>query len=212
MNVARETLMHMRRAPKGQGLPEGRRKLSGERIATGRVSEINSSPRCGFSSLWGYATENALSVLYFRGGSRMSCRRVLVTNNPLLKEKVDSCDFVTGSSLDVLVRTRDFVHEGWVLLSHPLYGNLRPHQHPYRSILAETTQDKTAVDLLSLEYIENAIAIYSARSTRILLAEGMPEAVRQDFAFIDGELMKDSLSRYGMFVREVSLNRAAKRR
>lgn len=140
----------------------------------------------------------------------MSCRRVLVTNNPLLKEKVASCEFVAGSSLDVLIRTRNFVHEGWVLLSHPLYGNLRPHQHPYRSILAETTQGKSSVDLLSLEYIENAIAIYSAQSTRILSADGMREAVRQDFAFIDGELMKESLSRYGMFVRDVSVNRAAK--
>ncbi len=137
----------------------------------------------------------------------MFCRKMLVTNNPLLHEHVSSCDFVEGNSLDVLVRTRNFIHEGWALLSHPLYGNLRPHQHPYRSILMERPQGASSgADLLSVEYIENAIAIYSSQSSRILSAEGIPDSVRQDFAFIDAELMKESLSRYRMFIREVSVN------
>lgn len=137
----------------------------------------------------------------------MFCRKMLVTNNPLLHEQISSCDFVEGNSLDVLVRTRNFIHEGWVLLSHPHYGNLRPHQHPYRSILMERPQGASSgADLLSVEYIENAIAIYSSQSSRILSAEGIPDSVRQDFAFIDAELMKESLSRYHMFIREVSVN------
>jgi precorrin-6x reductase len=64
----------------------------------------------------------------------------------------------------------------------------------------------SGADLLSVEYIENAIAIYSSQSSRILSAEGIPDSVRQDFAFIDAELMKESLSRYRMFIREVSVN------
>lgn len=137
----------------------------------------------------------------------MFCRRMLVTNNPLLNEQISSRDFVKGNSLDVLIRTRNLIHKGWVLLTHPLYGNLRPHQHPYRSILMERASDSSSsVDPLSVEYIENAIAIYSAQSSRILSVEGMPEDVRQDFAFIDADLMKESLSRYRMFIREVSVN------
>jgi len=137
----------------------------------------------------------------------MFCRRMLVTNNPFMNEKISSCDFVKGSSLDVLVRVRDHIHSGWVLLSHPLYGNLRPYQHPYRSVLMEILRAEPApADLLSVEYIENAISIYSAERSRILTVSGMPEEVRQDFAFIDAELMKESLSRYGMFAREVSKN------
>ncbi|HOO87682.1 MAG TPA: GrdX family protein [Synergistales bacterium] len=132
---------------------------------------------------------------------------MLVTNNPLLNEQISSRDFVEGNSLDVLIRTRNLIHKGWVLLTHPLYGNLRPHQHPYRSILMERASDSSSsVDPLSVEYIENAIAIYSAQSSRILSVEGMPEDVRQDFAFIDADLMKESLSRYRMFIREVSVN------
>ncbi len=137
----------------------------------------------------------------------MFCRRMLVTNNPLLNEQISSRDFVEGNSLDVLIRTRNLIHKGWVLLTHPLYGNLRPHQHPYRSILMERASDSSSsVDPLSVEYIENAIAIYSAQSSRILSVEGLPEDVRQDFAFIDADLMKESLSRYRMFIREVSVN------
>ncbi len=137
----------------------------------------------------------------------MFCRKMLVTNNPLLNEQIYSCDFVEGNSLDVLIRSRNLIHKGWVLLTHPLYGNLRPHQHPYRSILMERVSESSAtVDPLSVEYIENAIAIYSAQSSRILSVEGMPEDVRQDFSFIDADLMKESLSRYRMFIREVPVN------
>lgn len=135
----------------------------------------------------------------------MSCRRLLVTNNPLLRKNVSSCDFVEGDSLDVLLQARDCVHAGWILLSHPLYGNLRPHQHPYRSILLEYPSGKgpASLDITSLEYMENALRVYSSQKTHILTVGGMPEDVRSDFAFLDGELIKESLSRYGMLSREL---------
>ena len=134
----------------------------------------------------------------------MSCRRLLVTNNPLLRNAVPSCDFIDGNPLAVLLRSRDYVHLGWILLSHPLYGNLRPHQHPYRSILLERPdgEPRPPLDLQSLEYVENALGVYSAEKERILSDKGMPEGVRDDFAVIDAELMKESLSRYGLWPRE----------
>lgn len=134
----------------------------------------------------------------------MSCRRLLVTNNPLLRNAVPSCDFIDGNPLAVLLRSRDYVHLGWILLSHPLYGNLRPHQHPYRSILLERPdgEPRPTLDLQSLEYVENALGVYSAEKERILSDKGMPEGVRDDFAVIDAELMKESLSRYGLWPRD----------
>ena len=72
--------------------------------------------------------------------------------------------------------------------------------------MERASDSSSSVDPLSVEYIENAIAIYSAQSSRILSVEGMPEDVRQDFAFVDADLMKESLSRYRMFIREVSVN------
>ncbi|MGI6790395.1 GrdX family protein [Aminivibrio sp.] len=134
----------------------------------------------------------------------MSCRRLLVTNNPLLNNNIRCAEFVEGDSLNVLIRARDLVHSGWKLLSHPLYGNLRPHQHPYRSILLEyARQEKTQIpDIQSLDYMENALGVYSPEKSRIPSDDDMPEDVRDDFAFLDAELMKESLSRYGLWPRE----------
>ena len=130
----------------------------------------------------------------------MSCRRLLITNNPFLSKNI-SCSFpVEGTSLDVLRAARDRVHGGWTVLSSPLYGNLRPHQHPYRSILIEKSENQPAgVDLLSLELIENALSIYTSQEFCILSPENMTEEVREDFACIDAELMKETLERYRLF-------------
>ncbi len=130
----------------------------------------------------------------------MSCRRLLITNNPFLSENISCSLPIEGTTLDVLRAARDHVHAGWILLSSPLYGNLRPHQHPYRSILAERTDDTAcSVDISSLELIESALFIYTSRSSRILSAEDMSEDVRQDFAYLDSELMKETLERYRLF-------------
>ncbi len=45
MNAARETFLRIKESAEGARLAErGGRKLSGERIAAGRISEMNSSP------------------------------------------------------------------------------------------------------------------------------------------------------------------------
>ncbi|MEA4880225.1 MAG: GrdX family protein [Synergistaceae bacterium] len=133
----------------------------------------------------------------------MSCRRLLITNNPLLSKNISCSLPVEGTSLDVLRLSRDHVHGGWAVLSSPLYGNLRPHQHPYRSVLIEKSESQPGgVDLLSLELIENALLIYTSQEFSILSPEGMPEEVREDFACIDAELMKETLERYRLFPRQ----------
>ncbi|MDR1649266.1 MAG: GrdX family protein, partial [Synergistaceae bacterium] len=74
---------------------------------------------------------------------------VLITNNPSLCGAVFAGRLVDGSSLDVLIAARDAVHLGASLLTHPLCGNLRPHQQPFRSILIEENPG-ALVDLESL--------------------------------------------------------------
>lgn len=132
----------------------------------------------------------------------MHCRMVLVTNNPFLRDKVSSCEFISGNSLEVLIKARDLIHGGWVLLSHPLYGNLRPNQHPYRSILLcrdDGRERRPPLDMESLGHVENALRIYGAERERILSDVGMDEAFKEDFAFVDGELMRETLLRYGLW-------------
>ena len=64
----------------------------------------------------------------------MQNNTVLITNNEELSRIVRNGRFVEGSSLDVLVSVRSSVHLGGRLLTHPLCGNLRPYQQPFRSV------------------------------------------------------------------------------
>ena len=98
--------------------------------------------------------------------------------------------------MDVLIRVRDGVHRGDRLLTHPLCGNLRPYQQPFRSILIEEHPGEP-VDVESLSLIEEAVAVYSFCGDRLLLPENLTEESRADYAFIDCELMRESLERYG---------------
>lgn len=124
-------------------------------------------------------------------------KRVVVTNNSNLFRSVKSGRLIEGSSLDVLINVRDAVHLGGRLLTHPLCGNLRPYQQPFRSILIEE-KPGGLVDLESLSAIEEAVLVYRSCSDRLLLPETLPPATREDYAFVDFELMRESLEQYGL--------------
>ena len=132
----------------------------------------------------------------------------LVSNNEELCREVQTGRFVKGSSLDVLIRVRDGVHRGDRLLTHPLCGNLRPYQQPFRSILIEEHPGEL-VDLDSLSLIEEAVAVYKACEDRLLLPENLTEETRADYAFIDAELMRESLEQYGQLRRGAMLRPAS---
>ena len=121
---------------------------------------------------------------------------VLLTNNPSLCGAVSVGRFVEGPSLSVLTAARDAVHFGASLLTHPLCGNLRPHQQPFRSVLIEE-HPGALVDLESLSLIDSAVAIYR-NCGRLALPEDVDAAVRKDYAFVDFELMRESLEQYGV--------------
>ena len=138
----------------------------------------------------------------------MQNNTVLVTNNEGLYRNVRKGRLVEGSSLDVLLSVRNSVHLGSRLLTHPLCGNLRPYQQPFRSILIQEFPGEL-VDLESLSMIEDAVAVYKSCEDRMLLPESLDEPTRADYAFIDGELMRESLEQYGMLPHHSALLPAA---
>lgn len=93
-------------------------------------------------------------------------------------------------------------------MTHPLCGNLRPYQQPFRSILIEEHPGEL-VDLDSLSLIEEAVAVYKACEGRLLLPEDLTEDTRADYAFIDAELMRESLVQYGQLRRGAMLRPAS---
>jgi len=133
----------------------------------------------------------------------MNCRCLLITNNSKFVPLVSSIELL-NTSQEVLIRSRDLVHEGHKLVTHPLYGNLRPYQQPFRTILVEIVRGASAsdVDPYSLELIENALSVYRSCQDRILEPGVLPPETEEDYAFIDLELMKKSLQEHGMIARD----------
>ena len=119
----------------------------------------------------------------------------IITNNEHLFNKIKAGDFIKGSSLDVLVNVRNLVHSGSKILTHPLCGNLRPNHQPFRSVIID--ERKGSVDLESLSIIEEAVRIY--QSCRLLHPNEIDELTRNDYAYVDFELMRESLMQYKLF-------------
>ena len=141
---------------------------------------------------------------------------VLITNNPCFKQIIDPLrlQFLSGTSLDVLVVARDAVHLGNELLTHPLYGNLRPNQQPFRSILLRLCAQKERNSLESISTIEEAVRLYRSYGNRLpatrnlsgslLKSSLLPDAIREDHSLVDFELMRESLSLYGLLPKRIS--------
>ena len=127
----------------------------------------------------------------------------LITNNSDLFSHVKAAELIEGSSLDVLIRVRSLVHSGSIILTHPLCGNLRPNHQPFRSVLVDAL--KGAVDLESLTLIEEAVHVYE--SCKLITPGGLDENIRADYAYIDSELVRESLEQYGLISHQ-SLNAA----
>ena len=138
---------------------------------------------------------------------------VLVTNNPCFQQLIDSSRlmFINGTSLDALSVARDAIHLGSELLTHPLYGNLRPDQQPFRSTLIRNFDQQKERNLGAVAYlesisaIEEAVLLYSSYGSRMLTPEYLHGTVRDEYAFLDFELMRESLTSHGLLqVRNVS--------
>ena len=85
-------------------------------------------------------------------------------------------------------------------MTHPLCGNLRPYQQPFRSVLLKENPG-ALVDLESLSIIEEAIVVYRSCEGRLVLPEFLSAPAREDYAFVDCELMRESLEQFRMLPR-----------
>ena len=128
----------------------------------------------------------------------MSCRFVLLTNNPRYKDRTDLPvnyrQDVAG--VEIVRAGRDLIHLGWQLLNHPLYGNFRPHQQPFRTLLLKK-DDASSFDEYGLHLIEEAMGVYTS-CARPLTPAQTPERMRRDCAEIDFELLRETLLKCGL--------------
>ena len=115
----------------------------------------------------------------------------IVSNNSLVKEKFDCVEFVDGSYIDVLIATRDLIHKGCSLVSHPLPASIRMVFSSIRSIVIE---EGNGFDENSILIIEEAIDKYNLTMKN----RNVDFKNVKDYEIVDLTLVESALEEYKM--------------
>lgn len=119
---------------------------------------------------------------------------IIVTNNPLVKEKLQNkfkIDYNEESVHSVLQRVRDYIHINHRLLTHPLVSSIKPNEIPYRTIIISNNTDNN-IDVESLELIENSIST----TNKFIKDFGIPnwnKNLLDDFQLIDFDIIYNAI-------------------
>lgn len=118
---------------------------------------------------------------------------IIVTNNPVIVKEVKNKKIIykENSYMDILKYCRNMIHNGYELLSHPLYGSVKPNETPYRSIILK--EGKT-LDLNSLALIEEAINTASKFQINKKTPNWTPK-ILDDFQVIDFDIISNTIAR-----------------
>lgn len=117
---------------------------------------------------------------------------IIITNNPLIREQLNrdyEVQYKDISYEEILKDVRDRIHEGHLLLSHPLSGSVKPNETPYKSVMISRERGK--MDARSLMIIENAIQ--SCGKFQFKSDKYKPE-VYEDFKMIDWTLIQSAIA------------------
>lgn len=124
---------------------------------------------------------------------------LLVTNNGKALERygahseIDVDYLEERSFLDVLIRVRDLVHEGWHLMSHPQASNLKPNQSPYKTVLLSNGREIQPF-AQDVEMIESSIEAFY-KFTKGMAPPKWPERACRDFQTIDLAVVESAMER-----------------
>jgi hypothetical protein len=120
---------------------------------------------------------------------------IIVTNNPLSKEKFEikyKVVFIEGNMMDILKKVRNNIHEGHKLLTHPLMSSVKPNETPYRTICI-SKEKLFEVDLQSLSIIEESI-LTTEKFLNDFKTPQWNEKILLDFQLIDYDLIYHALN------------------
>ena len=115
---------------------------------------------------------------------------IIITNNSLVKEYAgEKALLIDTDVLGVLIYSRDLVHKGHKLLSHPLSGSVKPNESPFKSVMLESQADRLDFDSLSI--LENAIQTVEKLNKDTKIRQ-WPDKIVEDFKLIDLSLIKST--------------------
>lgn len=124
---------------------------------------------------------------------------LLITNN---EKFLESEEFLTSNKIElkfldnkdyigVLEYSRNLIHEGYELLTHPLYGSVKPNETIYRTLVLKAGKE---LDFNSLSLIEDAIETAN-KFKKNKITPLWTENVKDDFRVIDYDLMSKTIYR-----------------
>lgn len=117
----------------------------------------------------------------------------IITNNEMVRDKYASqvtVEFHPVKCTEIMRMTRDYIHAGHKLLTHPLAGSIKPNETPYKTIFL--TKSKKKMDSESLRIIEECIIACKKFGKERF--PNMPENMRQDFRTIDCSLCDNAMA------------------
>ena len=117
---------------------------------------------------------------------------IIITNNPLVFDKLKETHNVEYKEIsyeEILKEHTDRIHEGHLLLTHPLSGSVKPNETPYKSIMI--TEGKGEIDERSLTLIENAIQACQKFEFK---SDKYKASVYDDFQLIDWTLLESGMA------------------
>ena len=115
---------------------------------------------------------------------------MLLTNNPMAAQRFAytfDVDYRDLAAPDLLKATRDMVHQGRKLLTHPVTSGTAPNGSPFVSVVL--TKEAGATDFDSASIIESALAVYAKLGNRMPPRQHLPEGVAKDFMLINCEMI-----------------------
>lgn len=115
---------------------------------------------------------------------------LIITNNPKVAV-LSGAEFHQETLLEILTRVRNMVHNGYLLISHPLAGSIKPNETPYKSVILDPTPLAT-VDETSLRVIEGSMAT-AAKLLKDRPLKLRSQQITEDYAVIDLSLIESGL-------------------
>ena len=118
----------------------------------------------------------------------------LLTNNPKFlgfKRKNLEIDYRETDYLTILKVARDYIHKNFEILTHPMYGSIKPNETLYRSIVLKEEKD---LSVNSVALISEAIEVFLKFNKNKDTPE-WTESVKEDFRVIDYDLIVNAVER-----------------
>ncbi len=119
---------------------------------------------------------------------------LIITNNPKFlgfQKEGFEVRYLEEDYLSVLKATRDLVHSGYEVLTHPLYGSVKPYETLYRTIVLK---EGNKLNYNSLTLVEDAIVTAEKFYQMNKHFKWTPD-ILDDFQVIDKDLIDNAIER-----------------